>query len=206
MARTTKAIAEIKDDAVYILQAGTPVYIKTADICSMTGKTNQWIGQLCAQGVLNKKQTSHGALYELSETMKNYCDYLEERAAERDTEMKKYDATKLKAEADMKKAKAAIAQVEANELLGKIHRSEDVEAVIEELVYAIRGALLSLPGRLAVDVTGITDVSETSEIIRKEIYNILDELSNFQYDPAKFQERVRQRRNMSAVENPVDNE
>ena len=137
--------------------------------------------------------------------MKNYCDYLEERAAERDTEMKKYDATKLKAEADMKKAKAAIAQVEANELLGKIHRSEDVEAVIEELVYAIRGALLSLPGRLAVDVTGITDVSEASEIIRKEIYNILDE-SNFQYDPAKFQERVRQRRNMSAAENPVDNE
>ena len=81
-----------------------------------------------------------------------------------------------------------------------------MEAVIEELVYAIRGALLSLPGRLAVDVTGITDVSETSEIIRKEIYNILDELSNFQYDPAKFQERVRQRRNMSAAENPVDNE
>lgn len=201
-----KAIAEIRDDAVYILQAGTPVYIKTADICSMTGKTNQWIGQLCAQGVLNKKQTSHGALYELSETMKNYCDYLEERTTEKDKETQKLDMAKLKAEANMKVAKAAIAKVEADELLGKIHRSEDVEAIIEELVYTIRSALLSLPGRLAVDVAGVSEVSEASEIIRKEIYNILEELSNFQYDPAKFQERVRQRRNMSAAENPIDNE
>ena len=205
MARA-KAIAEIRDDAVYILQAGTPVYIKTADICAMTGKTNQWIGQLCSQGVLNKKQTAHGALYELSETMKNYCDYLEERAVERDTETKKLDRAKLQADASIKVAKAAIAKVEADELLGKIHRSEDVEAVLEELVYTIRGALLSLPGRLAVDVAGVTDVSEASEIIRKEIYSILEELSNFQYDPAKFQERVRQRRNMSAADEPIDNE
>lgn len=205
MARA-KAIAEIRDDAVYILQAGTPVYIKTADICSMTGKTNQWIGQLCSQGVLNKKQTTHGALYELSETMKNYCDYLEERAVERDTETKKLDRAKLQADASIKVAKAAIAKVEADELLGKIHRSEDVEAVLEELVYTIRGALLSLPGRLAVDVAGVSDVSEASEIIRKEIYSILEELSNFQYDPAKFQERVRQRRNMSAADEPIDNE
>ena len=205
MART-KAIAEIRDDAVYILQAGTPVYIKTADICAMTGKTNQWIGQLYSQGVLNKKQTAHGALYELSETMKNYCDYLEERAVERDTETKKLDRAKLQADASIKVAKAAIAKVEADELLGKIHRSEDVEAVLEELVYTIRGALLSLPGRLAVDVAGVTDVSEASEIIRKEIYSVLEELSNFQYDPAKFQERVRQRRNMSAADEPIDNE
>ena len=76
----------------------------------------------------------------------------------------------------------------------------------DELVYAIRGALLSLPGRLAVEVAGISDASEVSEIIRKEVYHILDELSNFQYDPAKYQERVRQRRNMSEAADPFENE
>ena len=38
----------VEDGAVYVLRAGTPVYVKTADICSMTGKSNQWIGQLVA--------------------------------------------------------------------------------------------------------------------------------------------------------------
>ena len=33
----------VEDGAVYVLRAGTTVYVKTADICSMTGKSNQWI-------------------------------------------------------------------------------------------------------------------------------------------------------------------
>ncbi len=201
-----KAIAEITDDSVYILRPGTPVYVKTADICAMTGKSNQWIGQLCAQGTINKKQTTHGGLYEIAETMKSYCDYLETRCSEKSAKAQEHELAKLEAEAKTKKAKSVVAQIEANELLGKIHLSEDVAAMTDELVYAIRGALLSLPGRLAVEVAGISDASEVSEIIRKEVYHILDELSNFQYDPAKYQERVRQRRNMSEAADPFENE
>lgn len=201
-----KAIAEITDDAVYILRSGTPVYVKTADICSMTGKSNQWIGQLCSQGTINKKQTAHGGLYDVAETIKSYCDYLEARSTEKNTKAQENELIKLEAEAKTRKAKSVIAQIEANELLGKVHLSEDVAAMTDELVYTIRGTLLSLPGRLAVEVTGISDASEVSEIIRKEVYHVLDELSNFRYDPAKYQERVRQRRNMSEAADPFDNE
>ena len=31
----------VEDGAVYVLRAGTPVYVKTADICSATGNSNQ---------------------------------------------------------------------------------------------------------------------------------------------------------------------
>lgn len=202
----TRAIAEIKDGAVYILQPGTPVFVKTADISAMTGKSNQWIGQLCNQGSLFKKQTPHGGLFEVSETMKNYCSMLENRFEESNDEERGHEMKKRKADADLRKAKAAIAQVEANELLGKIHRSEDVAAMTEELVYTVRGALLAMPGRLAVDIVGVADASEASEIIRKEIYHVLDELSTFRYDPAKYQERVRQRRNMSAADDELEDE
>ena len=76
-----KAVAEILDGKVYILQPGTPVYLKTADVCRMTGKSNQWIGQLTAQGTLTKDQTARGALYEMRKTVADYLE-IQRRAAE----------------------------------------------------------------------------------------------------------------------------
>ena len=49
--------------------------------------------------------------------------------------------------------KPSLQKMEVEELKGKLHRSEDVEGFTEDLIYTIRDALLSLPGRLSVDVT-----------------------------------------------------
>lgn len=81
-----KPEAAIEDGAVYILRAGTPVYVKTADICAMTGKSNQWIGQLVSQGTLRKHSTAHGPLFELADTMRVYCEMLEARTGPEVTE------------------------------------------------------------------------------------------------------------------------
>ena len=78
-------------------------------------------------------------------------------------------------------------------MTGKMHRSEDVAAMTEDLVYAIRGSLLALPGRLAVDLADMDDPAEISEYIRREIYKVMDELSRYEYDPKKYDERVRER-------------
>ena len=75
-----------------------------------------------------------------------------------------------------------------------MHRSEDVAAMTEDLIYAIRGALLALPGRLAVDVANINTAAEASELIRAEVFKVMKELSQYKYDPQKYEERVRERR------------
>ena len=74
-----------------------------------------------------------------------------------------------------------------------MHRSEDVEAVITDLVYLIRSMLVALPGRLAVDAAQAQTAAEASVIIRKEVYKILEELADYQYDPEEFAKRVRER-------------
>ena len=74
-----------------------------------------------------------------------------------------------------------------------MHRSEDVEAMTADLIYTIRGSLLALPGRLAVDVTAVRTPAEAAEVIRKEIALLMQELSQYQYDPKKYEERVRKR-------------
>ena len=93
--------------------------------------------------------------------------------------------------------KATIAKLEAEELKGTMHRAEDVAALTEDLVYTIRGALNALPGRLAVDVAAVSTPAEASEVIRKEVSKVMRELAGYHYDPKKYEERVRERRDWS---------
>lgn len=186
----------VEDGVVFVSRSGTPVYMKTADICAMTGKSNQWIGQLTSQGTLAKKSTSHGSMYELGPTMRTYCDYLNERVQakqDKDVAAAKTEKEKLESEASIKKAKAIMAVLQAKEMQGKMHRSEDVAAMTEDLIFTIRGMLLALPGRLAVDAAQLSDSAEVSELIRSEVYAIMEELSQYKYDAKKYEERVRER-------------
>ncbi|MBQ6164773.1 MAG: hypothetical protein IJK23_09900 [Clostridia bacterium] len=199
-----KAIAEIKDGAVYILQPGTPVYVKTADVCAMTGKSNQWIGQLTSQGTLNKTQTAYGSLYDLTDTVRAYCKTIESRNDKNKVDEVEYE--KREAEAKLKKSKATIAALDALERTGKMHRSEDVAAMTADLIYTIRGALLALPGRLAVDMVGVTDAAEASDLIRREVFQIMEELSRYKYDSEKYKERVRERLSLEGNDGDLDEE
>ncbi len=195
----------VEDGAVYVLRAGTPVFLKTADICAMTGKSNQWIGQLVGQGILNKNSTTHGSLFDVTGTVRAYCAMLEDRA--NSEEKKAANATekeKQEAEVSIKKARAIISVLEARELQGKMHRSEDVAAMTEDLIYNIRGMLLALPGRLAVDLSTPSTPAETAEIIRSEVYKIMEDISRYQYDPQKYEERVRERRKWDAKGGDAD--
>lgn len=65
----------------------------------------------------------------------------------------------------------------------------------EDLIYTIRGALLALPGRLAVDASTAKSPNEAAEIIRKEVHAVMQDLSEYRYDPKKYEERVRARHN-----------
>lgn len=185
----------VEDGAVYVLRAGTPVYVKTADICSITGKSNQWIGQLTSQGTLHKRSTPHGSMFDISETMKEYCEMLALRAGPQksEKELKREEALDA-ADVTLKVSRATVAKMEADELKGKMHRSEDVAAMTEDLIYSIRGMLVALPGRLAVDVCAVETPAEAAEVIRKEVFKVMRELADYRYDPKKYEERVRERR------------
>ena len=161
--------------------------VSTKEIALILGVTARWIQQLTQDGIFS---TIGGRnRYSLAKTIQAYVKY---RAAK---EPSATETERLEAELSIKKANAIIKVLEAKELQGKMHRSEDVAAITEDFVFTIRGMMLALPGRLAVDVIHAQDPAEAAELIRKEVYAIMDELSNYQYDPQKYEERVRERRN-----------
>lgn len=187
------APADGAGEVIFSLSAGTPIYVKTADICTATGKTNQWIGQLTSQGVIHKTKTNHGSLYNLFETIKAYCAMLEGRVKKPDTDAAVIELRRKEAEAKLKESKALIAELEAKEFQGKMHRSEDVQAMTAELLYYVRGSLIALAGRCATKCAATSEPAEVQKIIEEEVFLILKDLSEYKYDKKRYEELVRQR-------------
>lgn len=203
-AKKTSKTGTVKSAApqqiLFSLQAGTPIYVKTADICAAFGISNQWVGQLTSQGTIHKTKTSHGMLYELFATVKAYCRYLEERPKKAPEDIAEAERKRKVAEAKIKESKAVVAELQAKEFQGKMHRSEDVQAMTADLLYFVRGSLLALPGRCATDAAACDDPNEVQKILEKEVFAILDDLSNYEYSKKKYDECVRQRMKRDSVD------
>ena len=138
--------------------------------------------------------------FDLLPTVKAYIRYLRDRANGKEAKTAdtvKAEADKLRAEADLKQSKAKIAELQLKELEGKMHRSEDAEALTNDLVYTARSMIMALPGRLAMDVVQAGSANEASALIRTECYKILNELAGYQYDPEAYRRRVRDREGWS---------
>lgn len=179
--------------------------VGSAVIADIFGVDPRRIQQLTKEGVISATRHGHVNRYDLFDTVRTYIRYLSEKANGRAPPKQNMDAEsrRLEAEADLKRSKADIAALQLKELEGTMHRSEDVQAVMTDLVYTIRSMLLALPGRLAVDVVGAVSAAEASDIIRAEVYKILEELSAYRYDPEEYAKRVRDREGWS---DPPDDE
>lgn len=157
------------------------------------------VQQLAKEGIL-PAASQRPYKFDLLQTVKAYIRYLRDRANGKEAKTAdtvKAEADKLRAEADLKQSKAKIAELQLKELEGKMHRSEDVEALTNDLVYTARSMIMALPGRLAMDVVQAGSANEASALIRTECYKILNELAGYQYDPEAYRRRVRDREGWS---------
>lgn len=163
--------------------------VSTKELATVLGVTARRVQQLAQDGTL---PTVRKGRFLLSESVQRFIRF--STAAPVDEEDLKLEKTRRQSEAQIKASKAIIARLEAEELKGLMHRAEDVAAMTEDLVYTMRGALMALPGRLAVDVAACSTAVEASDVIRREVHKIMRELAGYRYDPKKYEERVRQRR------------
>lgn len=162
--------------------------VSVAELTAVLGVASTYIYKLAQDGVISSAQRGK---YPLADSVQRYIAHLGRDAVTEDEV--KLARDRQVAETRLKTAKAKIAQMEADELEGKMHRSEDVAAMTEDLIFEIRGALIALPGRLAVDVAACGSAAEAADIVRREVNLIMGELANYQYDPQRYAERVRGR-------------
>lgn len=143
--------------------------VDTETLASILGISGRTVTDLAQKGILVKLNKNS---YEKDQSVKNYIEYLVEKfdknSQGRDEELKKKMADR--------KLKEMKLQEEAKEL----HRTETVIKCIDNLVINFRAAALALPSKLSGLVAGETDVKKIEEIIKKEVYSMLNTLSEWE--------------------------
>lgn len=170
--------------------------VPSSEIAKLIGKTAKTVQNLTNDGVLPCVETENGKRvsrkYDKYKTIRAYIEYIEERSAEKNGGDQERE--KGRVEVEIKKTKLRMEQLRLDELEGRMHLSEDVEAMTMDLVLYMRSNLLVMPGRLAVDLAEISDASEISERINNEVCEILEDMSKYKYDPEEYKRRARERR------------
>ena len=171
------------------------------ELATVLGLSKPRIYQLVSEGIITKK----GRELPLADSVQRYIEYSRHGES---TDKVELENARLRADVKYRENKAEIMRLEADELKGRMHRSEDVEALTSDLVYVMRSTMLALIGRLAVDVAPIDNPAECAAVIRKEIYRAMESLSEYRYDPKKYIERVRERRKWEEVmkDDPSENQ
>ena len=175
--------------------------VSTTELAAILGVTARRVQQMAQDGTIVPVRRGY---FQLGDAVQRYINFLSKPQISEAEQ--KLETAKRQSEAQLKLSKAQLAKMEVEELKGKLHRSEDVEGFTEDLIYTIRAALLSLPGRLSVDVTAAQSPAEAAEIIRKEVHKVMRELAAYHYDPEKYAEKVNERRDWSNAGRSYDEE
>lgn len=163
--------------------------VSTTEMAMILGLSARRVQQMLQDGTI--EAISRGKI-NLGDGVQRYIRFIQKDAPSEDEAKTKQK--KESAEAELKSYKAKLTQFEVEELEGKLHRSEDVQLLTEDMIYTIRSSLMSLPGRLAIDVINCKTAAEASVVITKEVHKIMTELANYDYDSEKYKELVRERR------------
>lgn len=164
--------------------------INSKELSKILGKSERYIQLLVKSEHITTIKKGKNNTYDLYKVIQEYVEYVSEKNKKEFTSL---EDEKINEEIRYKRAKASKAILELEELEGRMHAAEDVEEMTMDLVLTIRSYLLSLPGKLAVELTTINEETKIAEIIKKEVYEILRDLAHYEYNPEEYQKRVRER-------------
>lgn len=147
--------------------------VSSEDISKIFGVTTARIRQLAKEKAVVR--VGHGK-YDLAKSFQAYIKYLESKKNE--------VLDKAEEEAKWTRARREKTELQVQVMKGELHRSEDVERVLNNMLGNFRGKLLAFPPKMAARVAGKTDLTEIRDILKSGINEAMTEL--IEYDPKDF--------------------
>lgn len=159
---------------------GKPIHeqeIQTSELAAIVGKSSRWIRQLTSENVL--KQVDRGK-YLLSDAIQAYIEHVS-GGKEADNKPRLIDH-----KTEHERIKAERAALELAEMRGELHRSEDVEIVMSDMLTAFRQKILAIPTKLSPQLTGIEEINIIKGRLTAALHEAIAELAD--YNPEMFRE------------------
>lgn len=158
-------------------------------LANLFGLTPRRIQQLASSGVIPVIREKGGVnRYDLMQAIRGYVTYLQEtidRQRPADLTVREAASRKIKADADLKQAKADFASMERSRIAAGMHRAEDVEAMTDDLIATIRENVEAIPDELAEQLAPMKSPPEISDAIRRNVCEHLLRLSQYTFSPER---------------------
>lgn len=148
--------------------------VLTSEFAQLVGKTPQWIRQLTRDGVLT--QCGRGK-YHFGQNLSAYIEH----AAGGKTNDEKLSHADVKAEHE--KLKKEKTELQLQQMRGELHSSNDVRALMGEMILSAKSKLLSIPVRVSTQLEG-ESAKSIEKKLNDEINNVLSVLAD--YNPGQF--------------------
>ena len=150
----------------------------TQFLADMFGLSTRRVRELAETGVLHRAGRD---TFPFLESYRTLNARLEDQMPDPEASRLKHD--RLKAETDLKTAKATLEAAKARELERSMFPAEDVEAMTNDLISTIRAALLALPERMAGPLAQAETPAQVAASTQKIVYEVLEELSTYHFEP-----------------------
>ncbi len=148
--------------------------VNQKELSQCIGISTRQIRNLKSEGLFQTEKNSRG--YNLEKCIQEYINFKVNAEMGRRTNI-----TKEEVQAEHEEIKKQIAILKLRKLRRELHEASDVEAFLADMLTRFRNRIMSLPPKLAMEISGENDMNEIIRIIHKELGNTLEELS--QYDP-----------------------
>ena len=165
--------------------------IKATELAKLLGITDRHLRNLANEGII--KKTEKGK-YLLLESVRGYIEYMESK---NDVDLNLKDE-KIKEEIKRIKKDTELKDLKIKETKNQLHLATIVEKVMTDMLMNIKGKLLSISSKVAPAVIAADNLGEIQDVIQDEIFEVLEELS--EYDPEMF------KNNKIFIENEKDTE
>ena len=142
--------------------------VSSKEISKALGVSDARIRQLTKENAVVR--LGHGK-YDLPKSIKAYLAYMDSKRTE--------VVDKTKEEAYWTRARREKTELQVQVMRGELHRSEDVERVMNEMLGNFRGKLLAYPPKMASRVVGKEDLTEIRDVLKSGIHEVMTELAEY---------------------------
>lgn len=146
--------------------------VNQKELAQCLGITSRRVRALRAEGLFQTPQNSRS--YPLETCVQEYIEYKVNAELGRGALI-----SKEKVQAEHEEIKKQISLLKLRRLRRELHEAADVEYYLSDMLTRFKNRLLSLPPRLAMEVSGVKDLNQVIQVIQKNLLDTLEELSDY---------------------------
>lgn len=163
------------------------ILVDAKTVGAAIGSSDRTVRRLVQEGVINKVKNGQ---YDLVDCTNRYIKFVTEKQNLMDKDMDKLEKELMVEKVLLERAKKKKLEIQVAEMEGVMHKAEDIEKLWSWSITNFKSRIRALPSKISPQVQVTGDLKEINSILRKEIDEVLLELS--EYNPKKIHKSIKE--------------